>query len=306
MSDINTTFVVSLCIIILGYLLKRSNVITQEHGGKAMARVIFYVTLPGVILRALTTVDLDLTMAFMPLFAPLMTAIVIVVAFYMHRAERKDARGLYIMMSLGFNVGNFGFPLIQGIFGDDGIKYAAMFDVGNALMIFCVCYILAVYHSPKESEGVKVKLIARKVLTSPPLLAYFIALALNVLGTGLPFIVKDVVEVIAMANHFMTFLVLGIYLNFNIERKLWVRILKVLATRYSIGIFLGIVFYLFLPVDALARSVLLICYVLPVGMALLVYVVQYGYNENFAGMLSNLNIVISFSLIWLILVILGV
>ncbi len=41
-------------------------------------------------------------------------------------------------------------------------------------------------------------------------------------------------------------------------------------------------------------------------MALLVYVVQYGYNENFAGMLSNLNIVISFSLIWLILVILGV
>nr|MDO8118946.1 AEC family transporter [Candidatus Sigynarchaeota archaeon] len=294
MTDLNTTFLVSLAIIVLGYLLKRSNVISQEHGGKAMARVIFYVTLPGVILRALTSVALDVTMAFMPVFAPIMTAVVIIIAFLMHRSEKKQDRGLYIMMSLGFNVGNFGFPLIQGIFGDEGIKYAAMFDVGNALMIFCVCYVLAVYHSPLEGEHVKGKMIVRKVLTSPPFLAYFIALALNVLGIGLPFIVKDVVEVIAMANHFLTFLVLGVYLNFNIEKHQWIRILKVLATRYSIGILLGVIFFVFLPVDVLARSILLICYILPVGMALLVYVVQYGYNENFAGMLSNLNIVISF------------
>ncbi|MFX0101051.1 MAG: AEC family transporter, partial [Candidatus Hodarchaeota archaeon] len=164
MADLNTTFIISLAIIILGYLLKRAKIVDQEHGGKAMAKLIFYVTLPAVILNALTTIEMDVSMALMPLFAPLISGVIIVIAFFIHRKEeRREDQGLYIMMSLGFNVGNFGFPLIQGIFGEEGIKYAAMYDVGNALIIFCVCYIIAVYYSSREGEKVHPRLIAKKV-----------------------------------------------------------------------------------------------------------------------------------------------
>lgn len=307
MADFNTTFFVSLAIIALGYVLKRARVVDENGGGRAMARMIFYVTLPAVILRALTTVTIDVDMAMMPLFMPLFAAITIPVALLVHRKEAaRPDRGLFLMMSLGFNVGNFGFPLIRGIFGDEGIKYAAMFDVGNALVIFCICYIIAVYYSARDGQRVRPLLVLRKVVTSPPLVAYGVGLLLNVSGLGLPFLVADIVEVIAQANHFVTYFVLGVYLNFNIEMRYWKAMCKVLATRYSIGIGLGVACYLLLPASEIARTVLLVCFMLPVGMALLVYVVEYGYNERFAGMLSNLNIVISFGLIWLTMFLLNV
>ncbi|MFX0102720.1 MAG: AEC family transporter, partial [Candidatus Hodarchaeota archaeon] len=168
-------------------------------------------------------------------------------------------------------------------------------------IIFCVCYIIAVYYSPREGEKVHLRLIAKKVITSPPLLAYIIALLFNGFNLSFPWLVQEIVGVIAKANHFITYLVLGIYLNLKLEKHHWLKIFKVLGTRYGVGLGLGLLFYFILPINELARTVLLICYIIPVGMALLVYVVQYDYNENFAGMLSNLNIIISFGLMWFIL-----
>lgn len=303
MADLNTTFFLSLIIIVLGYTLKRLGILSQKGAGKELARLIFYVTLPAVILKNLTTADMDLAMTLLPFFAPIITAIIILVSYFIHKGRvSRENLGLYMMMSLGFNVGNFGFPLFEGIFGADGVKYAAMFDIGNAIVIFCVCYIIAVYFSPKnEHNHVQPKLILKKVATSPPMVAYIIAIILAFLNISLPWLISDVIGVIAQANHFIVYLVLGIYLNFNLDKKHWKGIFKVLITRYAVGLTLGLLFYFILPINELARTVLLICYILPVGMAMLVYVVQYEYDENFAGMMSNLNIIISFGLMWLIL-----
>ena len=306
MADFNTTFIISLVVIATGYLLKRARIVDENGGGKALAGMIFYVTLPAVIIRALTTVTIDPDMIAMPLIVPLVAGITIPVVLLVHRKEAvKTDRGLFLMMSLGFNVGNFGFPLIHGIFGDEGIKYAAMFDIGNAVVIFCVCYVIAVLYSAKEGQRVQPRIVARKVFTSPPLLAYLVGLVMNAAGAGLPVVASDIVDVIAQSNHFVTYFVLGVYLNFHIETRYWKAMFKVLGIRYIVGIGLGVSFFLFLPIGEVARTVLLVCLLLPVGMALLIFVVEYGYNERFAGMLSNFNIVISFALIWLVLFILN-
>jgi hypothetical protein len=270
------------------------------------------VTLPSVILRTLTRIQMDPAMIVMPFLAFLISSIVFSSAFFIHKKEPvKQRRGQYIMMSLGYNVGNFAFPLVSGVFGDDGLKYAAMFDVGNAFVIFLFCYILAVSYSAKEGEHVRPTYVLRKVVTSPPLLSYIIGVVLNGLGLRFPEFFSNasdtgVLDIIAKANTFITFLVLGIYLDFNLDRSYWKNILKVMVTRYGIGIVLGIAFFLLWPVTIMPRTILLICYILPVGMGLLVFVVQFGYDEKFAGMLSNLMNVISFGLIWLILLVLSI
>nr|MDO8111657.1 AEC family transporter [Candidatus Sigynarchaeota archaeon] len=312
LTTLNVQFSISLIIIAIGYLLKRAKIVDKDGGGKSLARIIFNVTLPAVILRTLTRIQMDVAMIAMPFLAFLITAIVFTSAFFIHKAEPvKQRRGQYIMMSMGYNVGNFAFPLISGVFGDDGLKYAAMFDVGNAFVIFLFCYILAVVYSTKEGERVQPKIIIRKVVTSPPLLSYTIGVILNTLGLRFPEFFSNtgdtgVLDIIAKANTFITFLVLGIYLDFKLDKAYWRNLLKVIVTRYVIGIGLGIAFFLILPVNIMARTILLVCYILPVGMGLLVFVVQFGYDEKFAGMLSNLMNVISFGLIWVILVVLSI
>ncbi|MBN2150306.1 MAG: AEC family transporter [Candidatus Lokiarchaeota archaeon] len=311
LTTLNAQFAISLAIIAIGYLLKRSRVIDKEGGGKALVRIIFNVTLPAIILRTLTRIQMDVAMVAMPFLAFLITGVVLGSAYFIHKGEpSKKQRGQYVMMSLGYNVGNFAFPLIQGVFGDEGLKYAAMFDVGNAMVIFGLCYILAVTYSAKDGERPRAAFVAKKVLTSPPLLSYVIGLVLNGVGFRFPDVVSNLgdtglIDVIARSNTFITFLALGVYLDFKLDKKYWKDLAKILLTRYGIGLLLGIAFLLLWPVSLMARTILLVCFILPVGMGLLVFVVQFGYDERFAGMLSNIMNVISFGLLWLVFLALG-
>lgn len=312
LSTLNLQFVISLVIIIIGYTLKRARVVDKEGAGKGFARVIFNITLPAVILQTLTKIKIDVAMIAMPFLAFLISGIIYSVAMIEYRKlPNKMTRGQLIMMSLGYNVGNFAYPLIQGVFGSDGLKYAAMFDAGNAFIIFMFCYILAMFYSAKEGEHIQPRFMLKKVFTSPPLLSYILGIVLNVVGFQFPDFISNsgntgIIDIVAKANTFITFLVLGIYLDFNLDRSYWKNLLKVMITRYGIGIVIGILFFLFWPVDIMPRTILLVCLILPVGMGLLVFVVQYNYDEKFAGMLSNLMNMISFGLIWVILLVLSI
>ncbi|NMC05552.1 MAG: AEC family transporter [Candidatus Lokiarchaeota archaeon] len=311
LTSLNTQFAISVVIIAMGYTLKRARIVDKDGGGKALVRIIFNLTLPAIILRTLTRIQMDVAMIAMPFFAFLITGVVLAVSLAIHKHEpSRKMRGQYIMMSMGFNVGNFAFPLIQGVFGDDGLKYAAMFDVGNAMVIFGLCYIIAVSYSAMEGEKPRASFIARKVATSPPLLCYIIGLVLNTAGFKFPEFFTNtgdtgLIDVIARANTFITFLVLGIYLDFNLERKYWKDLAKILVIRYGIGFALGTALYLLWPASPMARVILLVCFILPVGMGLLVFVVQFGYDEKFAGMLSNVMNVCSFTMLWVVFLLLG-
>ncbi|HME54140.1 MAG TPA: AEC family transporter [Candidatus Lokiarchaeia archaeon] len=312
LSTLNLQFVISLFIIIIGYTLKRTHVVDKNGAGKGFARIIFNVTLPAVILQTLTNIKIDVAMIAMPFFAFLITGIVYAVAKVEYRkTPDKMKRGQLIMMSLGYNVGNFAYPLIEGVFGVDGLKYAAMFDAGNAFVIFMFCYILAMLYSAKDDAHVQARYMFKKVFTSPPLLSYILGIVLNVVGFQFPDFISNagnsgIMNVIAKANTFITFLVLGIYLDFNLDKSYWKNLIKVMITRYGIGIALGLAVFLLWPVDIMPRTILLVCLILPVGMGLLIFVVQCGYDEKFAGMLSNLMNMISFGLIWVILLVLSI
>ena len=312
LSTLNLQFVTSLIIIIIGYTLKRAHIVDKEGTGKGLARIIFNVTLPSVILQTLTKIKMDAAMVAMPFLAFLISGIVYAIAMVEHRKiGDKMKRGQLVMMSLGYNVGNFAYPLIQGVFGSDGLKYAAMFDAGNAFVIFMFCYVLAMFYSAKEGEHVQPRFIIKKIITSPPLWSYILGIVLNVVGFHFPEFASNsgntgIIDIIAKANTFITFLVLGIYLDFKLDKTYWKNLLKVIITRYGAGIAVGIAFFLLWPVDMMPRIILLVCLILPVGMGLLVFVVQCGYDEKFAGMLSNLMNMISFGLIWVILLVLSI
>ena len=56
----------SVLVIALGYVLRRTGLLTREHGN-VLARIVINVTLPAVILRTLPEVELSLSLVFFPL-----------------------------------------------------------------------------------------------------------------------------------------------------------------------------------------------------------------------------------------------
>ncbi|MGV9173434.1 MAG: AEC family transporter, partial [Promethearchaeia archaeon] len=53
MTDPNLVFFLSLAIILIGYLIKRANIISEEEG-KGIAKLIINVTLPALIFDVIT------------------------------------------------------------------------------------------------------------------------------------------------------------------------------------------------------------------------------------------------------------
>jgi len=96
-------------------------------------------------------------------------------------------------------------------------------------------------------------------------------------------------------------LLLGVYLNFNIDSEHLKSMIKLLGIRYAAGLTVGFALFFLLPLGELFRYTMLIGFILPIPSAILAYTVQYEYDEMYVGSITNLNTVISFLLIWCII-----
>jgi len=74
------------------------------------------------------------------------------IGFLIFKKEAPEYRGILTMGSSGYNLGLFAYPLIEGIWGWQGLTYAIMFDLGNSFINFIVNYGMGTYLSalPKK------------------------------------------------------------------------------------------------------------------------------------------------------------
>jgi predicted permease len=304
MDDINITFLISLSIISLGYVIKRIKLIKEEDG-VVFSKIIFNLTLPAVILKYTTNIHFELSLILLPIVNISFGIIMALIGLIISRKKERAIKGLMIMTMIGFNVVHFSFPLVEGIWGEAGMQLITLVDAGNAFSIFVLSYILGTIYSPNnkmEDNNLSVKYIGKKLLRSVPLLTYAAALIINFSGIIIPTFFSELIDIIARANVALSLLLLGILLRFKFERTEWRTIIKVLIIRYSVGIFFSISLFFLLPAsvfDSLFRIIIAISLILPIGVAIIPFSIELGYNEKITTMLVNLSLIISFILVWI-------
>ncbi|UYP45187.1 hypothetical protein NEF87_001472 [Candidatus Lokiarchaeum ossiferum] len=307
MASVNFTFFLSFSIIMLGFFLRQVKIFRIEDG-RTLSKIIINITLPAVILNTISKIQIDFSLGIMPLICLIYTIIVLGFNMIVSRNLVPQDKGVLLMTVITFNVGNFAYPIFEGIWGEIGLAYAAMFDIGNAFVIFALCYIIAAINSPKnlvEEKKPEIKVILKKALTSPPLVSYFLALLLNILHLTIHPSITAFLDVFAKANMGIVLLCLGILLDFHFNKQQWHSILQIFLIRYSFGIGFGLLCYFFLPFSELVRTLIFILLILPVGMSIIPYGVEFGFDEQKIATICNLTIIISFLLMWLIIGIFG-
>lgn len=304
MDGFHQQFLYSLCIIALGYFTKRRGII-QESDGESVARIVFNITLPSLIIVTFNQMNFDYSLVLLVLISFIYGVFSAFLGWLLFKNEQRNTKGLLMMIVPGFNIGLFAYPLIEGLWGKEGLTYFGMFDVGNAFIVFGLSYLLGSYYSSAENAKANVKAIAIKISKSIPLLSYIMVCTLNIVGWHLPSAVIDVADILSRANTPLSLLLLGIYLNFSFEGTYWKNIFKLLAIRYVVGLAAGIFLFLLLPFGEMFKFTLLIGFILPLSTAVLPYSVEFGYNARFTGIASSMTILLSFAIIWIIAVITG-
>ncbi len=310
MADVNVVFLLSILIVAIGYIVKKLKIL-RETDGDTIAKIIFNITLPAVILKFTTTIQFDISLALLPLISIAFGFIMAFIGVLTFRKHPSHIKGAMIMTMVGFNVANFFFPLVEGIWGQAGMQYITLVDAGNAFTIFILCYILGTIYSPKNQDNVvkiNFKYILKRLIRSTPLLSYIIALIINFTGVLIPSFVSDLIDIIARANTALALLLLGIFLHFKFRKSEWISIIKVLILRYSVGLVVGLSLFFLLAssiFSPLFRIIICLSLILPVGLAVIPFSVENGYDQKLVTMTVNLTIIISFGLIWILILLLN-
>jgi malate permease and related proteins len=303
MTQANNVFLITLAIISMGYLLKRFDYIS-ENEGKTLSKILMHTTFPALILTSTINVHLEARLFMITSLCILLSSLCTLVAWMVFKKLPTAQRAIFTMAAGGINVGLFGFPLIEGIFGAKAMLYAIMFDLGNAIMTFGLVYPIGHYMSNKGSQKLEIKNILKKIFALPPVPAMFIGLAINVFKIPVPGIVMDGINVLSRANMALILLLLGIYMSFSIDKSQIKNILKSFSLKYTIGL-VSVACLYFCLVPSLMRNVLICLSVLPMGMTILPFSDELNFDTPLAGTMVNISLLVSFALIWILVLGLG-
>lgn len=296
MSNFNDQFIFSIIIISLGYLLKRFNII-KESDGEAISRIVFNLTLPCLIMISFNNIKIDFSLIFIMINGFVYGIFLAFLGFLVFKKESRKIKGMMMMIVPGFNIGLFAYPLVEGIWGQEGIKYFGMFDMGNAFIVFGLTYLIGSFYS-SDKNSFEFKQVFVKMSRSIPLLTYISICAISIIGLQLPTVILDVAGVISKANMPLSLVLLGIFLDFSLDKSYFNKILKYLTLRYVVGLSIGLFSFFVLPFDNMYRYTILLALILPMSFSALVYAVQFNYDKKLIGTVSNLTILISFVLLW--------
>lgn len=296
----NQEFLYIIIIIAFGYLLKRLNIL-QEKDGEVISKIIFKITLPALVLVTFDSVKIETSLILLPVIVLVYGIITAMLGLLFFKNEERELKGSLLMLSSGFNVGLFAFPLVYAIWGIDGLTYFSMFDVGASFVVFGISFILGSYFS---AEGLRLNPleILKKLGKSIPLMTYIIACILNFSKIQLPDIIINVASTISGANIPLSLLLLGLFLNFKFDKQFIKPMLKFLTFRYGLGLAVGLVLYFILPYDIMLRSTILIGLLLPVAASALTFAVEFRYSSTstrFIATMSNITILVSIVILYI-------
>ncbi len=301
MNPANNAFLVTLALVVFGYAIKKGGFFTEKEG-KILSKFIMHTTFPAIVLLLFMRLRMEAHLFLLPCMSLLFSSVLLSVAWLVFRPYENLLRGVLIMGAGGLNTVMFALPIIEGIWGRDALPYLIMFDMGNTLVAFALIYPIGSYFSVVGEPSLK--FVLNKIIRLPPLQAMCIGLIINVLQIHIPTIATDALETIAKANKPLVLILMGIYLNFVFEKQQLWDVSKVLMIRYAIGLTVVGLLYTFMP-PHLERSVLMILVVAPVGLTILPFSDEFQYDTRIAGLLVNLSMILSFVLMWALVLGLG-
>ncbi len=304
MQETNQVFLVTFSIILIGFCLKKFNFITEKDG-KTISKFLMHSTFPALMFISTYNVKLDKQLLMIPLFALALGLLMQLVAWFWFKNYSNSLRGLMMMGVGGFNTGLFGFPIIEGLFGKENLVYAIMFDVGNTIMVFGVIYSMGLFFSETKTASISIKSVLKKILSLPPVLGMIIGFVFNVSGLNLPDFGVEILTTFSKANKPLVLLLMGIYLSFELDKKIMISITKVLIVRYVIGFLVLIMLYYLLNDYKSMQQVLMVCTLLPIGITILPFSDEFNYDSRIAGTMLNISLLISFGLMWLLVLLIN-
>lgn len=194
-------------IMMTGYIGNKAGVLDDE-GNKKFSSLVVNITAPAIILASSADADSlgskkDALVVL--LVATLMYAFLAFAALFVRKLFRleKGSEGIYRFMTIFGNNAFMGYPVVQAVFGDNALFYAAIFNLPNNILAYS--YGIWLLTSGRSKTGH----FQWKNVCNPGVISAVTTLLLFLCGIKLPSFAVDTLECVGNITTPMAMLVIG-------------------------------------------------------------------------------------------------
>ncbi|MGC9098326.1 MAG: AEC family transporter [Dictyoglomus sp.] len=284
------SILINVLVIIIGYIAKKIKLFPEDTG-TVLSRLVIYITLPATVLKVFISSALKLDLFIVPLISFFFGLLIFLIGFLLlNNLELEDRLKWTLLIGIcGYNVGLFSYPFIKSLYGDEGLLYMAMFDIGNSFIVFGLSYALSLVSEDGWSFN-KTSHLLERVFSFFPLQVYIISILLSLLKVNFPEIFISLISQLSIPNSTLALFTLGYFLDFRLNKA------EIRALIYGtlIRFIPGIIFSLVLRSiwHSLMVKIISIGVLLPAPLVVVIYSNEKGLNSKFASFYVSLTIIL--------------
>lgn len=240
--EIMRTILPVIVMLFIGMICRKRGLITRE-GVNALKSVVVNITLPAVLLGAFATTKYT----FMDIVVPLLMFLVCFAAWALGKAGAKVFRmksRFVPFLTTGFEAGMLGYALFAMLYGSERTAEFARIDLGQVLFVFTLYKILL---GIEGKESTDFGALIKEMILSPIIIAIAAGVLIGATGLYQALIPSGISGIFTACTDFVStptsaIILLTIGYDLVLGEVPWRETWKVVALRYGIMLFLGIVF----------------------------------------------------------------
>lgn len=278
------------CIILLGYFLKKIGFFKQEDFS-VLSKIVIRITLPCAIITSFSGKSVEPAMLSLTALAIGCGFLYMGIGYVMNIRSSREKQAFEMLNLPGYNIGTFVIPFVQSFLGPMAVLAVSLFDTGNALICLGGAYSIAAM--VKDGTGFSVKRLVTALAKSVPFVCYVSMLVLNLLKLQVPEFVLNFAGIGSNANAFMAMLMIGVGFKLEANRDQIRTVVRLLSIRYGVAFVLSVLCYNLLPFALEVRQALVILLCSPIGSAVPGFTEELKGDVGLSSAMNSIAIVIS-------------
>lgn len=270
----------------LGYVLYKIHII-DDHTRAHLTKFVLFVTTPALIIHSFVENMGNIGKGEMGgLFGiafamyAVLAVFSVIIALVLRVGKRQ--RGMYMFMTVFANVGFMGFPVVEAIYGTQGVFYTAIFNCMFNILVFTVGVFLINY-GQEENAGVK-SVINLKKLLNPGVLCCIVSVVIFLADIPVHPVINELLDDVGGLTSTLAMLLVGSSLAVMNLKELFgdFRIYIYAAVKQTaIPLLMWPLIHMFAG-DGMFAAVTLIMASMPVANSAVLFATEYGRDEKLA------------------------
>lgn len=274
--------IVSLFLIMsVGVYASKKNIITKEIN-KGLTDLLLNITLPLLIISSFNlkfSDEIKMNIIICAFYSGVTLVVAIVISKLLLKPLRKEDKYIIQFSNVFSNCGFMGFPIIEGLYGKEGLIYASIFNV--LFTVFMWTYGVGMFTGGISKENIK------KVLVNPSIIAVLVGIIMMVFGVSLPSLIMKPIEMIGGMTSALSMIIVGVILS-NVDFKEYMKDYSLYYGAALKLLIIPIVIYfvmIFLPVPTILMKIIVLLHAMPTAAMLPIFAESFGKDKEYASVL---------------------